>query len=405
MVLSVLMMGCASLRGSKDQKSVNQHDEYDDAVKVRSLKNSHFNENSEARKKSRVNSKIDKEEMIENISIVEKKANVISLESHGSKVIIGKKSSELKKSSVKKAGKQFKVSAKLSKNMAASAASKEVEKIKVAESGAIVAPLKEKKSYNKAENLTNNKKLPSLEDSEGFDGRRPVNDPLRVGEETVISLSYFNVEAGRLTLSTKPFKEVNGKKAYHLHYKVKTSRLFSVFYRVNDSAETFVDYEKWRPISYEIHVNQSKQVREITSFFDWKKMMAFYHDRKKKKDNTLKVSKVDWKIFPWSQNVFSVAFYLRTHTLKVGKTLKVRVAHEGKNMIMSAKVLRKEKIKTKVGSMDAFVVQPIFTVDGMFKPTGKNLIWLSADDRKFILRVESKVNMGTFVGQVESIKR
>lgn len=249
------------------------------------------------------------------------------------------------------------------------------------------------------------KKVPALEDSEGFDGRRPLWDPLAVGESMTLSLSYFKVEAGRFTLSIKPFKKVNGKKAYHFHYDIKSSRLFSLFYRVEDTAETFVEYSNWRPISYEIHVDETKQIRETKSYFDWEKGLGFYFDRKKAPKTPVKVTKKEWPILPWSQNVFSAVYYLRSHTLRVGKTFKVRVGHEGKNMLMSAKVLRKETLKTKLGSFEAFVIKPTFTVDGLFKPTGENFLWLSADDRKFVLRMESKVKIGTIVGEIEALKK
>jgi len=249
------------------------------------------------------------------------------------------------------------------------------------------------------------KKVPAMEDSEGFDGRRPIVDPLRVGEKLTYKVSYFAVEAGKFDLSVKPFAQVNGRKAYHFHYRLKTSSLFSMFYAVDDVAETFVDYELWRPISYEIHVKESKQLKESKSYFDWKKMRGFLFDKKKVPGQSVENLKREWDILQWSQNVFSAPFYLRAFTLKVGKTMKVRVGHEGKNLIMSAKVLRKEVLDTPVGRFNTFVVRPTFEIDGIFKPTGDNLLWITNDDRKFILRIESKIKIGKIVSMIEKMKK
>jgi hypothetical protein len=71
---------------------------------------------------------------------------------------------------------------------------------------------------------------------------------------------------------------------------------------------------------------------------------------------------------------------------------------------MTAEVIRREKIYTDVGALDTFVVKPSFDVEGKFKPTGENFLWLTADERKFIVRMESKIKIGTIVGNVQKIK-
>lgn len=250
------------------------------------------------------------------------------------------------------------------------------------------------------------KRQPPLEDGEGFDGqRRPVVQPFRVGEELVMGISYFAVEAGKFTMKVMPMVQVNGKISYHFKYIIKSSPLFSMFYSVDDVAETFVDYETLLPYSYEIHVNESKQVRETRTYFDHKTQKATMWDRKQKKNSEVEKRKVEWDLKPFSQNVFSVAYYLRNFTLKVGKKLKVRVGHEGKNIEMTAEVLRRETLYTDAGKFDTFVVKPKFDVDGKFKPIGENYLWLTADDRKFIVRLESKIKIGSIVGEVQKIKK
>ena len=267
----------------------------------------------------------------------------------------------------------------------------------------------EKKSKDKKvkNEIAKKKKLrqPRLEDDEGFDGRRPIVEPYEVGEEIIMGISYFAVEAGKFTMKVMPMVQVNGKKSYHFRYLIKSSPLFSMFYKVDDIAETFVDYETLVPYSYEIHADESKQQRETRTFFDHKKNKAIMWDKKKKPGKELEKRKKEWDILPFSHNVFSVAYYLRNFTLKVGKELKVRVGHEGKNIVMTAKVLRRETIYTDAGKFDCHVVKPKFNVEGKFKPTGENYLWLTADDNKYIVRLESKIKIGSIVGEVQKIKK
>lgn len=246
---------------------------------------------------------------------------------------------------------------------------------------------------------------PKIEDNVNFKGRRPLTEPFRVGEELVMGVSYFAVEAGKFTMQVKPMVQLNGKKSYHFRYLMQSSPLFSMFYRVDDVAETFVDYETLLPHSYEIHVNESKQLRETKTYFDHKKLKATMWDQKQKKNEPIEKRKIIWDLKEYSQNVFSAAYYLRNFKLEVGKKLKVHVGHEGKNILMTAEVLRKEKIFTPVGAFETFVVKPEFDIDGKFKPTGENFLWLTADDRKFIVRLESKIKIGSIRGEVQKLNK
>lgn len=268
-----------------------------------------------------------------------------------------------------------------------------------------VADPKAKKTVKKPVKQKKQQRLPKIEDDEGFSGRRPLVDPYRVGEEVVLGISYFGVEAGKFTMQVLPMVQVNGRKSYHFRYLIKSSRLFSMFYSVDDVAETFVDYENLVPYTYEIHVNESKQIRETKTYFDHKNKKATMWDKKKKKGEAVENKKIEWELTEYPQNVFSAAYYLRNFTLKVGKKIKVNVGHEGKNILMTAEVVRKEKIFTNVGSFETFVVKPSFDIDGKFKPTGENFLWLTADENKFIVRLESKIKIGTIVGEVQKIKK
>lgn len=252
--------------------------------------------------------------------------------------------------------------------------------------------------------LENKLRQPELEDHEGFSGRRPLIDPFRVGEKIVLEVTYMNVVAGSLALEVKPFTMVNGKKAYHLFLSVKSGKTFSIFYSVDDHAESFLDFEDLVPHNLEIHVNESAQRKEIRSIFDWKSSTAKYWENKvtnKGQSNR----KAEWKIEPYAQNVLSAAFYLRTFQLIPGKKLAFRVADDGKNMVFKGEVLRREILKTALGEIPTVVVKPEITIEGVFKPMGEILFWMTDDDRKFIVRIESKIRIGTLIAKLKEIRR
>lgn len=246
---------------------------------------------------------------------------------------------------------------------------------------------------------------PDIEDATGFDGRRPIKDPFRAGEKVTFDVSYFNITAGELNMETKPMVNVNGRKAYHFEASGKTASFFNRIYAVDDKVTTYVDYEEMRPISLMVSIKESNQLGETRTFFDWKTNKASYWQKKIVKGKGERNKKLDWDILPYSQNVVSVAWYLRTFDLTVGKKHAIRIADEGKNIVFTGEVIRKEKLKTPAGELDTVVVTPRITADGVFTPIGDVYIWFTDDDRKLLVRLESKIKIGTVVAKVREINR
>lgn len=229
-------------------------------------------------------------------------------------------------------------------------------------------------------------------------------DPFRVGEKIRFSMTYFNITAGYMDLMVKPFVQVNGKKAYHFEVDIKSSTFFNRIYAVDDKATTYLDYETLLPFNLDIRVRESKQIKEIRSFLDNEKLVGSYWEKKVTKEKGEQEKSVKWDIKPYSQNVISAVYYLRAFTLKPGKELAFRVADDGKNYMFKGKVLRKEKLKTEIGKLDTIVVKPEISIGGVFKPTGDILIWLTDDDRKFPVRIESKIKIGTIIAKLKSLE-
>lgn len=259
---------------------------------------------------------------------------------------------------------------------------------------------KQKKSVVKIE--TPSKREPAIEDSEGFEFRRPIHDPFLVGE-SIRHEVYYNlvrITAGEMEFQTLPFKVVNGRKAYQFQVNLKTTSLFSSFYSVDDKVNTLIDYELWLPRLYTLHVKESSQLREGRNYFDFDKMKAIYEEKKVTSKKGVEEKKQEWEILPYSQNVFSVIYYMRLFAWRDNKEYAFRVADDGENLVFKGKVVKREVINTPIGEFKAIKIKPEFTVKGAFKPVGDIYIWLSDDPRKIPLRIESKIKIGTIVSQI-----
>lgn len=249
------------------------------------------------------------------------------------------------------------------------------------------------------------RRQPDLEDDQGFLGRRPLKDPFWVGETVVHDVHYFKISAGTLTLKVDPFAQVNGAKAYTLVTHIKTYDNFSRFvHAVDDKVVALLDFEELIPRVYTLHVKETNQAREVRSFFDFEKLQANVWEKKVTKKNGAEEKTMKWEILPYSQNVFSAAFYMRLFKWEDGREYAFRVADDKENLVFKGKVLRREVLETQIGPMKAIVIKPEITLKGNFKPIGDILMWLSDDERKHILRIESKIKIGTLVSEVIEIR-
>lgn len=245
---------------------------------------------------------------------------------------------------------------------------------------------------------------PALEDSEGFNGRRPIVDPFRVGEEVTHAVRYFKVQAGTLKLKVEPFAFVNNRKAYSFVTEITSSSMFSAFYSVEDRIEAMADYETLSAMTYALHVKESGQLREGRSYFDEEKKIANYWEKKYTEKKGHEEKKIEWELLPYSQNVFTAIFYMRNFQWRVGKEISFRVSHDNEALLFKGTAIRKEVLDTDAGKFNAIVIKPEISVKGAFKPMGDIFIWLSDDDRKYVLRIECNIKIGTLVSEVIEIK-
>lgn len=261
------------------------------------------------------------------------------------------------------------------------------------------------KKTSKTEPHKIEKRQPDIESDLGFLGRRPLKDPFRVGEKVTHAVTYLKMHAGNMKLEVGPFAQVNGKKAYNFKTSISTTSFFSRFYSVDDFVNVLVDFETLIPHVFRLHVRESAQVKEAQMFFDLEKNTAKYWEKKITDKKGTQEKKLEWDILSYSQNVFSTAFYMRNFQWSIGQENSFRVADDGKNLIFKGKAVRREVLETELGSIPAIVLKPEIILDGKFKPTGDIFIWLSDDDRKFVLRIEASIKIGTLVSAVTEIQK
>jgi hypothetical protein len=234
--------------------------------------------------------------------------------------------------------------------------------------------------------------------------RRPAREYFWVGEKLTYDITYFGMVAGDFTTEVLPLKVINNRKVYHARGTAKSSSVFSLFYKLNDSLETFFDYEGLFSHRFHILLDESKQSRDSLELYDSEKAQTYYWNRWNHKTRGYTETKDFFPIRPFPQDSFSALFYLRTLPLKTGEVYTFPVVSEGKTWDAVVTVVGRGEMDTPVGRLKVIKLKPETKYQGILQKRGDSYLWLSDDDRRFLVRLEAKVKIGTVVGQLKKIE-
>jgi hypothetical protein len=229
--------------------------------------------------------------------------------------------------------------------------------------------------------------------------RWPMPPLFRENERHLFDITYFGATAGELEISILPQKTIADRKVFHFRAEARTAPVFALFYRMNDVAESFVDSTGLFTHKFSLKLDESLQQRDVLELYDFHgKKMHYWskldHKRKGKKDEQLVLD-----IEPFSQDALSAFFYLRTLPLETGKFYEFPVVTNAKNREVRVTVVRREVLKTRLGSFPSIVVQPKVVLDGILQTRAdrESYVWLSDDERRIILKVDAKIKVGSII--------
>lgn len=237
-----------------------------------------------------------------------------------------------------------------------------------------------------------------------YPNRRPPRESVWVGERQVFDITYFGVSAGDFTLDILPHKFMNGRKVYHVKGTAVSSRVFSLFYRLNDTVESFIDYDGIFSHRFHLVLDESKQSRDSLELNDSEKAQTFFWNRWNHVERGYTETKEFAQVQPFSQDTLSALFYLRMQPLRDGDVVNIPVISEAKTWTGIVTVLRREMMESPLGRIQTIVLQPEAQFQGVLKKQGDSFIWLTDDDRRFLVRMEAKVKIGTVVASLKQVE-
>lgn len=212
--------------------------------------------------------------------------------------------------------------------------------------------------------------------------------PFRVGERLVFSVEYGFVTAGEATMSVVSLDTIQGNPSYRIETVATTNEIFSTFYEVNDRVVSHMDAYGMFSRQFKKTLREGNYSKDLEVYFDQEAQLARY------------VEGDSLAALPETQDVLSAFFFLRSRDLRVGEVYSIPCHDNRKNYPLEVKVLRREKIAVPAGKFECFVVEPKLKSGGLTKKEAKMFIWLTSDDRKMPVLMETRMKIGSVAAKL-----
>ncbi|MGB0896433.1 MAG: DUF3108 domain-containing protein [Flavobacteriaceae bacterium] len=209
----------------------------------------------------------------------------------------------------------------------------------------------------------------------------------------VFTASYASLGVHSTTL--------HGKEVYHVKGTGKSTGLLSLFFKVEDYYQTYIDKTTGLPNRFVRNIDEGGHTKNVQIEFNHENNKAYVHDKKHDKKSTHTIK-------PGTQDMLSAFYYLRnnvdTKDLKKGQEVKMNMFFDEENFNFKLKFLGRETIKTKFGKVPCLKFRPYVQSGRVFKEQESLTVWISDDKNKLPIRLQADLAVGAIKADIEAYK-
>jgi len=222
--------------------------------------------------------------------------------------------------------------------------------------------------------------------------RREIVRTIFSGRETMhFSVSWTGgIKIGDLFLDL----ESAGGDDFTIHARVTDYGLFRLVYPVDDGFTTYVRGPARLPYRYEVHQREGRRETRRLTLYDQAGLQVKYRK-----------NEMEEEVFPVAgtvHNEFSSFYITRVMELVPGESFMVPTFADRKRNEVPVLVKGKEDIDTVFGRVRTVVVLPRMKFKGLYDKTGDTVIWLTDDECRVPVRINSKILIGSLTAELTS---
>lgn len=230
-------------------------------------------------------------------------------------------------------------------------------------------------------------------------GRAEDHHPFQPGEKMHFVLKYGLIPAGSATLEVQDMKVIQGIEAYHFVLTARSNSFIDLFFKVRDRIDSYADTEMNHSLYYKKDQKEGKTRRNIKVDFDWQNNKSTYVNF----DSEPKVI----NLLPGTFDPLSVFYFTRLLDFSEKDQFEHPVTDGEKNLMGVLRVIGTETIKVPAGIYDTVVLEPdLNKIEGVFskKQRAKIKLWVTNDDRRLLVQMESEAVVGSFIGELVGVE-
>jgi hypothetical protein len=222
--------------------------------------------------------------------------------------------------------------------------------------------------------------------------RKIDNPAINPGERLEFSVRYGKLPAGTAVLEIPDIATYNGHLCYRVVSTASSNDFVSVFYKVRDTVETYIDIPGIFPRKFRKHLREGNYQMDRITTFDQRRHLAITGN------DTIPT-------YAFVQDPLSSLYYIRTQELIPGKDVLIDNHTDKKNYLLKVIVYRKERVEVPAGTFDCVVIEPVMRAQGIFQAKGRIWIWLTDDEYKMPVMMKSEVYfLGSVSAQLSSYR-
>ncbi len=218
------------------------------------------------------------------------------------------------------------------------------------------------------------------------------------GEWLKFRLHYGIFNASYATLQVKS-DSMGGVPVYHVVGKGKTTGLASIFFKVDDTYESYFGKKDGKPYKFIRQIDEGGYTKDIEINFDHEKDLAVLNDKKNRK-------KFNFTIQDGIQDLISAFYYLRNNydpkDLVKGESIELDMLYDDDGVFkFKLKYLGKEVLRTKYGKIECLKFRPYVQFGRVFKEQESLSLWVSNDLNRVPIRIKADLAVGSIKADLD----
>ncbi|MEZ4809644.1 MAG: DUF3108 domain-containing protein [Allomuricauda sp.] len=212
-----------------------------------------------------------------------------------------------------------------------------------------------------------------------------------------IHYGFLNASYATLHLSSNTLDSIP---VYHVVGKGKTTGFASIFFKVDDTYESYFGKHDGKPYKFIRKIDEGGYTKDIEIEFYYDEDKAVLKDHKNG-------TEMDITVHDRIQDLLSASYHLRNNynleNFKEGDAIDLDMLFDDDGVFrFQLKFLGKEVVKTKFGKVECLKFRPLVQSGRVFKEQESLTLWVSNDLNKIPIRIKADLAVGSLKADLEA---